>query len=66
MDALCRNVRGVYIPGCIGGAVYGRHRCTCDPIAHRKTMEERMEALERRVKMLEKALSPARGGGSAG
>lgn len=54
MADLCRNVDGVYVPGCIGGAVYGRWACTCDRAAHRKTLEQRIEALERRIKKLEK------------
>ena len=30
-DASCRNYKGVFIPNCMGGAVYGKDRCTCQP-----------------------------------
>ena len=44
------------LPGCMGGAVYGMRGCTCVRPS-RKQLEQRIEALEDRVKKLEVAIA---------
>lgn len=43
----------ILIPGCMGAAVYGKDRCTCN---FRKYEKDKMEELEKRVLKLEKLL----------
>ena len=45
----CCVYESVYIPGCMGGAVYGRHACTCG-----MTSEHRVEATEANAKEIAK------------
>lgn len=42
----------VFLPGCMGGAVYGPYGCTCEKPS-RSSLERRIEKLEKRVKQLE-------------
>lgn len=48
-----REAGRVLIPGCMGSAVYGPDGCTCNLKRRRKEIEDRMEALEAKVKLLE-------------
>ncbi len=50
IDARCRTIKGVHIPGCMGCAAMGHDRCTC---AGKPTT---IETLERRIDRLEGAL----------
>ena len=44
----------VFFPGCMGGAVYGdRSHCTCERPT-KKDIEQRLSALEEKVKRLER------------
>jgi hypothetical protein len=43
-----------HLPGCMGAAVYGPNGCTCIQPSRRE-LEERIEALERRITQLEPA-----------
>lgn len=59
----CGIYKGVWIPGCMGGAVYGRTGCTCKrprksprPSEEPGVMLERIKRLERRVARLEAAM----------
>lgn len=49
-----------FLPGCIGGAVYGKNGCTC-PKRSAKETEQRIFELEARVAELEKQIPPVRG-----
>lgn len=44
----CYTTGGVHIPGCIGCAVYGHHRCTCT----RKSRDEEVANLTDKVQAL--------------
>jgi len=52
--------KGTLIPGCWGAAVYGAHRCTCDAASERENHEERIQALEEKVRVLMESLTPRR------
>jgi len=46
------GVGKVFIPGCMGGAVYGPERCTCNREKSRARLAERVEELESQVRGL--------------
>lgn len=50
--ARCHVYKGAFIPGCMGGAVYGRSGCTCDPKG-KPGLGAQVEKLEGRLKILE-------------
>ena len=70
MDRPCHYVRGprgerVLVPGCIGGLHSNNLRdCCCDRVAHRKSLEDRIDALERAVRALTESKQPTRVGGT--
>ena len=47
-----KDVGKVFIPGCMGGAVYGIDRCTCDREKYKKDLETRIEILEEKMKKI--------------
>jgi hypothetical protein len=50
-----------WMPECIGGAVYGKHGCTCDVKRAKADQLERIERLEKAVKELQRRLSTGPG-----
>lgn len=55
MSDRCRTIKGVHIPGCMGGAVYGHSGCTCpSPSERKKDLDQRVKGLEYRLSELEK------------
>lgn len=42
----------IFMPQCMGSAVYGKHRCTCSSKPRWQLMEERLERLEVKVNNL--------------
>jgi len=55
MNLKCHKEKGVLIPGCMGGAVYGKSGCTCDsPGQQRDNLAKEIKALQARVLSLEK------------
>lgn len=48
-----------FLPGCMGGAVYGRDGCTCQRRTDKST-EQRIFELEAKIAELEKRLPPER------
>ena len=55
MNLRCHKEKGVLIPGCMGGAVYGKSGCTCDsPGQQRDNLAKELKALQVRVLALEK------------
>lgn len=50
-----------FLPGCIGGAVYGSNGCTCGVRDKRISQEQRIFELEARVAELEALIRPERG-----
>ena len=55
MNLRCHKEKGVLIPGCMGGAVYGKSGCTCDtPGQQRDSLAKELKALQARVLALEK------------
>jgi len=48
MSDKCYMYKGHYIPGCMGGAVYGKRGCTCE----KKTNGDRIAELEAEVAKL--------------
>ncbi len=54
----CHTYRGAHIPGCMGCAVYGHHRCTCKSSS--TALLDRMQKLERRVARLERGATKGR------
>ncbi len=59
------NGKGYYIPGCIGGAVYGRHACTCGcrekTERTRDQLEKEMAEIRDRLWSVELALKIMKG-----
>lgn len=49
-----------FLPGCMGGAVYGKDGCTC-PKRSAKSTEQIVFELEERIADLEAQLPPKRG-----
>lgn len=62
MSERCHSERGVFIPGCMGGAVYGKRGCTCPP----RNARDEIEKLTARVAKLERIVSDLRGSPSPG
>jgi len=55
----CRKFRGILIPGCWGGAIWGREHCTCsedrarvDALDEIATLQQRVSALEKKIKRI--------------
>ncbi len=50
----CHAEKGAFIPGCMGGAVYGKEGCTCPSRAEmEKDSQDKIRALETRLLLLE-------------
>jgi hypothetical protein len=55
MNLRCHKEKGVLVPGCMGGAVYGKSGCTCDtPSQQRDELARELASLHRRVLALER------------
>lgn len=50
-----REVGRYWLPGCMGGAVYGESGCTCPTGPSRAELEDRVEKLEAEVTQLRAA-----------
>lgn len=48
-ETRCKTVDGVFIPGCWGAAIYGKHACYCP----RRSVHTELKRLRRRVRKLE-------------
>jgi hypothetical protein len=46
------------LPGCIGGAVYGKSGCTCPGGDSGSQIEDRLQSIERTLKELTATLNP--------
>lgn len=56
----CHTDGGVFIPGCMGGAVYGKRGCTCTRDAVERKRDELADAireLARAIKVAERLLA---------